>query len=127
MAERLHLFHHALVLLGGVSHVAELLLHLLFIDGFSVHDCLGILLGGQSVDNLFDDGGCVRLSTETEGIGGDGQLTPFNFLLISFCASLKLVLKPGQVLSTSGLLFRFRMSLEKMVDLVMRMSPMLMS
>jgi hypothetical protein len=50
--ERLHLFHHALILLGGVSHVAELLLHLLFGYGFSIHGCLGILLCGQSVDNL---------------------------------------------------------------------------
>ena len=80
--ERLHLFHHTLVLLGGVSHVAELLLHLLFIDGFSVHGCLGISLRGQLVDNLFDDGGCVRPPVETEGIGGDGQLTTFDFLLL---------------------------------------------
>ena len=70
--ERLHLFHHALILLGGVGHVAELLLHLLFSYGFCIHGCLGILLGDQLVDILVDNGGCVRLSMlQTEGIGGD--------------------------------------------------------
>ena len=80
--ERLHhLFHHALILLGGISHVVDLLLHLLFSYGFGIHGCLGISLCGQSVDKLVDDGGCIRLSMETEGISGDGRLTPFDCLL----------------------------------------------
>ena len=45
----------------GISHVAELLLHLLFGYGFGIHGCLGILLCGHLVNNLFDEGGCVRL------------------------------------------------------------------
>ena len=83
--ERLHLFHHALVLLGGISHVAELLLHVLFGYSFGVHNCLGVSLRGQSVDNLFDEGGCIlRLPVKTEGIGGYGRLTPFDCCLLCF-------------------------------------------
>ena len=67
----------------GISHVTELLLHLLFGCGFGVHGCLGISLCGHSVNNLFDEGGCVCLSVEIEGIGGNGQLTPFHCLLRS--------------------------------------------
>ena len=68
----LHLFHHTLVLLGGISYFTELLLHLLFGDGFGAHGCLGVAIRGQSFDDLVDDGGGICLSVETEGIGGDG-------------------------------------------------------
>ena len=33
---------------------------------------------------LVNDGGCVRLSVETKGIGGDGRLTPFDCLMRFF-------------------------------------------
>ena len=77
----LHLFHHTLVLLGGISHFTELLLHLLFGDGFGAHGCLGVATRGQSLDDLVDDGDGVCLPVETEGIGGDGWLTSFDIPL----------------------------------------------
>jgi hypothetical protein len=46
---------------------------------------------------------------------------------MAYCAALKWSLKLGQVLSSSGLSCHFRMSLEKMVDRVIMMMPMLMS
>ena len=80
----LHLLHHTLVMLGGSSHFAELLLHLLFGDGFSAHGYCGVVMRGRSFDDLVDDGGGVCLSVETEGIGGDGRLTSFDVPLRFF-------------------------------------------
>ena len=92
--ERLHLFHHALVLLGGVSHVAKLLLHMLFRDGFGIHGCLGISLHSQSVDNLSDEGGWPAFACQWKP--RESVVTAGGLLLIAFCASLKWVLKAGQ-------------------------------
>jgi hypothetical protein len=56
-------------MLGYIGHFAELLLHLLFGDGFSA----------QSLDDLVDDGRGICLAMETEGIlGGVGRLTSFD-------------------------------------------------
>ena len=67
----LHLLHHTL-LLGGIGHFAEMLLHLLFGDGFSTCGCCGVVMCGQSFDDLVNDGGGVCLAVEAEGIGRDG-------------------------------------------------------
>ena len=91
----LHLFHHTLVLFGGIRHFVELLLHLLFGDGFGIHCCLGVALRDQSFDALVDDGGGVRLPVETEGIGSYGRLTSFDLLL---CLSeIDFESRPGSV------------------------------
>ena len=53
--ECLHLLEHCLVLLAGVGHVGELLLHLLLCDAFGgalggEDGCFGVSLSCQSVD-----------------------------------------------------------------------------
>ena len=80
-----------------------------------------MLLCAQAFDDLIDDGGGVGLAVEAQGIGGDDWLTAFDLALLFFEMGLKCW--PG--FSSSGRLFHFLMSLEKMVDRVMMIKPML--
>jgi hypothetical protein len=79
----LHLLHYTLML-GGIGHFAELLLQLLFSDGFSTRGCCGVVMRGQLFDDLVDDGGGVCLAMEAKGIGRDGWLTSFDVPLRFF-------------------------------------------
>jgi hypothetical protein len=42
------------------------------------------LLGGESVNDLVDEGGCVGLFMVAERVGGDDGLTPFYCALSGF-------------------------------------------
>ena len=62
LGEGLHFFKHCcLVLVAGVGHFGELMLHLLLYDPLDRvlvgASPFGILLGYQSVDDLVDEGG----------------------------------------------------------------------
>jgi hypothetical protein len=55
---------------GGIGHVADLLLHLLFgylfSCGLGSYGGPGIALGDHSVYDLVDKGGCVRGNQESQ-------------------------------------------------------------
>lgn len=114
-----------LALLGRVGHVCDLLLYLLLCDGLgSDAGGCGVALGRQAVDDFIDKtSGGIRLFGKTKGIGGEGRLT----LLDDLLRSLEVFLEMWPVFSASGLACHFWRSLEKMVDLVMIMMPMLIS
>jgi hypothetical protein len=82
-----------------------------------------MLLCAQAFDDLIYNGGGIGLVVEAEGIGGDCWLTAFDLALCFF----EMGLKGWPGFSSSGQLFHFLMSLEKMVERVMMINPMLIS
>lgn len=92
-----HLFKHLLGLLGGVSHVAEVVLHLLLSDAVGGDDGTNFLLVLEAFDDLVDyaGGGCIGLFMVSKGICGYCGLTLFDCFLGGFKVSGEVL--PGLV------------------------------
>jgi hypothetical protein len=81
-----HLVEHLLVLLGGVRHVVDVLLHLLFRKRFGGDGSGGAAIRfREAFDDLINEAGSgVGLAVEAEGVGGDNRLAFSNGFLGGF-------------------------------------------